>query len=72
MTLLDPIVMDHEPEYTGIQQRCQLKGCKYTPRWRCPGCAAADGGEGSAGYYCREPTRNCMRDNHHKRCRMKA
>ena len=72
-TLLDPIVMDHEPEYVqGHKQRCQKDGCKYTTNWRCPGCAALDGGGASAGYYCREPKRNCQRDNHCKRCRTKA
>ena len=51
------------------------KGCKGYTSWRCPGCAKADDPNGlsaSCGYYCREPTRNCIAANHRKRMRTKA
>ena len=77
-TLLDPLVLGHDPDYCAGRQRCQriLPGsgekCGKLTAWRCPGCANLDNCGPASGFYCREPDRNCMKLNHKKRCRTPA
>ena len=69
------MVLQHEPEYMSVKHRCQRKGCTFKTFWRCPGCAKADDPDclsASCGYYCHNPTRNCIAANHRKRARTKA
>ena len=77
-TLLEPLVLDHDPDYFDQRQRCQRilpgsgKKCGKLTGWCCPGCAALDDCGPASGFYCRDKERNCMKLNHAKRCRTRA
>lgn len=69
-TLLEPLVLDHDPDYVHTRQKC--RSCQRLTAWCCPGCAELDDCGPGSGFYCREPDRNCMKANHRKRCRTQA
>ena len=76
-TLLDPLVLDHDPDYMfdpdrDMRQVCQAADCHFKTCWRCPGCAALDDCGPASGFYCMGKERNCMKVNHRKRCRTQA
>ena len=73
-TLLDPLILDHDPDYVkrDVRQECQAAGCKFKTSWRCPGCAELDSCGPASGFYCMGKERNCMKANHRKRCRTRA
>ena len=70
MTLLDPVVYEHDPDYAEKSQAC--RACGTSTFWFCPGCAAADDCGPASGFYCVSKHRNCFRDNHRKRARTKV
>ena len=69
-TLLDPVVLDHLPEYSEQNYKC--RSCKTNTHWYCPGCAAADHCGPASGFYCFGKNKSCYVDQHRKRARTKA
>ena len=66
-TLLNPIVVDHWPEWAEKQQKC--RSCGMHCLTFCPGCARDDDCGPASGFYCHSKARDCMGDHHRKRAR---
>ena len=69
-TLLEPMVVEHMPEYAEAPQRCRECG-KHT-FWFCPGCAKADDCGPASGFYCVHKDRKCFAASHRRRARTKV
>ena len=71
-TLLDPIVLEHQPEWAEKQQVCRNPDCKKLCLSFCPGCAKAEDAGPASGFYCHGKGRDCLAARHRKLCRTKA